>query len=135
MKKLNKLYLLLGLVFTVQMIYSQDSGIQYFRNWDKRGINVFEPSKTGDQPEFKGLHLKFGANFAQDFQSFKHSNTPNYFEDPRDPGINANLLYGTTSSDSTSASLTGFNTAMANLNMDVQLADGIRMCVESYMST
>ncbi len=114
---------------------AQDSSIQYFRDNNKSGINVFEPSKTADQPEFKGLHFKFGASFTQDFQSLKHSNTPTFAIDPRDPNFNTNLLYGTTTSDSTTATLTGFNTAMANLNLDVQLGDGIRMCVESYMST
>ncbi|HMG14772.1 MAG TPA: hypothetical protein VK590_04970, partial [Saprospiraceae bacterium] len=136
MKNLQKVKcLVLFMILSSLGLYSQDTGMQYFRSWDKNGINVFEPSKSDDQPEFKGLHLKIGASFTQNYQSLKHSNTPIYHpESPTNP-VNQNLLYGTTRNDSTSATLTGFNTAMANLNLDVQLGDGIRMCVESYMST
>lgn len=116
-------------------LLAQDTQLQYFRSWNKKGINVFEPSKSDEQPAFDGLKLKFGAGFTQAYQSLKHSNTPVYLPESQTNPVNSNLLYGTTKSDSTSANLDGFNTAMANLYMDVQLADGIRMSVESYMST
>lgn len=136
MKKLQKVTNLLLLSCLCYVgLYAQDSGIQYFRSWDKNGINVFEPSKTAEQPEFKGLHLKIGASFSQAYQALKHSNVPGYNPESQTDPTNLNLLYGTTREDSTSAKLNGFNTAMANLNLDVQLADGIRMSVESYMSS
>lgn len=117
-------------------IFAQQAPIQYFRPWDQNGINIFEPPKDAAQPAFEGLKIRFGAAFTQDFQSMKHSNAAVYFaESPVNP-VNKNLLFGAgTDGDSTSASLTGFTTAMANLNMDVQLADGIRLSVETYMST
>lgn len=135
MKIYQKLNLLIFFISFISFSLSaQDNGLQYFRSWDKNGINVFEPSKSDDQPEFKGLKAKIGASFTQNYQSFEHSNTPIYVpESPTNP-VNKNLLYGTTRTDSTSAKLVGFNTAMANLNIDVQLGDGIRMSVESYMS-
>ena len=37
--------------------------------------------------------------------------------------------------DSTSVRLSGFNLAMANLNLDFQIEDGIRVCLENYMSS
>lgn len=91
----------------------------YFRPYDKNGINVFETSKQPDTIPFSGLRLRFGAGFTQGFQSLKHSNTATDKD-------GANKLYALTS---------GFNTAMANLNMDVQLADGIRLNLTSYLST
>jgi hypothetical protein len=34
--------------------------------------------------------------------------------------------------DSTSVTLRGFNLAMANLNFDLQISDGIRVALENY---
>ncbi|MBK9270643.1 MAG: hypothetical protein IPM48_03515 [Saprospiraceae bacterium] len=116
-------------------VHSQNSDLQYFRSWNKNGINVFEPSKTDEQPEFTGLKLRIGAGFSQELQSLTHSNTPVYVPESQTNPINKNLLYGTSATDSTEATLRGFNTAMANLYIDAQLADGIRVSVESYMSS
>src|SRR5690606_7291231 len=79
------------------------------------GINVFEAPKE-DLP-FNGLKVKFGAGFTQSFQGLKHENASS------DP---ANALYKIKP---------GFNTANANLFMDVQLADGIRLNLTSYLSS
>ncbi len=115
---------------------AQQAPIQYFRPWDQRGINVFEPSKDANQPEFDSLKLRIGADFTQSFQSLTHSNTAFYFPESPANTVNKNLLFGAgTGGDTTTADLVGFSTAMANLNLDVQLADGIRLSVETYMST
>jgi len=90
--------------------------IQNIRSYDKTGINVFEAPKDLNVP-FDGLKVRFGAGFTQSFQNLKHSNT---FTLP------ANNLYKITP---------GFNTANANLFMDVQLADGIRLNLTSYLSS
>ncbi len=100
--------------------YAQLGPIQYFRPYDQRGINVFETSKA-DTVAFDGLKLKIGANFAQQFQSLKHSNSENVVGE-----VNKNALYDLAP---------GFNLAMANFNIDVQLADGVRVSLVSYMST
>jgi hypothetical protein len=69
------------------------------------------------------------------FQSIKHENSPTYVPLSGTNNTNRNLLYGVVKAeDSTSATLTGFNLAMANLNFDFQIADGIRVCLENYMS-
>lgn len=96
--------------------------IQYYRQNDKRGLNVFETPKK-DTIAFSGMKVKVGGNFSQDFQAISHDNSavPLLVN-----GINTNQL----------ASLkNGFNLAMANLNIDAQLADGVRMSLTMYLST
>jgi hypothetical protein len=100
---------------------AQRSPIQYFRPYDQRGINVFETSKI-DTVGFDGeLKLRIGANFTQQYQSLKHSNSENIVGE-----VNKNALYDLAP---------GFNLAMANFNIDAQIADGVRVSLVSYMST
>jgi len=98
--------------------------IQNFRYYDTRGINVFETPKS--TTTFDGLRVRFGAGFTQQFQNLKHqnylSNTP---LSSVPTGETGNKLYPLSA---------GFNTAQANLNMDVQLADGIRLNLVTYLS-
>jgi len=89
------------------------------RAYDKSGINVFEGLKV-DTTAFTNLNMRLGAGFTQEFQGLKHKNSNN------DALVPANKLYGITP---------GFNTAMANLFLDAQLADGIRLDVTLYLST
>ena len=91
----------------------------YWRPYDQRGINVFETSKAPDTIPFEGVRVRFGAGFTQQFQSLKHSNTSaaNW--------QTTNKLYPLTP---------GFMTAQADLFTDVQLADGIRLNVTTYLS-
>lgn len=124
-----------ALVFSATWVYAQQPDIQYFRPWDKDGINIFEPSKKAQQPEYTGFKIRIGGAFTQDFQSLKHSNTPTYVATSATNPANKNLLFGVVKAeDSTSATLSGFNLAMANLNFDMQIGDGIRVCLENYMS-
>ena len=96
----------------LSVVQAQRGDIQYFRYYDQRGINVFENQKT-DTVVYDGFKLRLGANFTQGFQSLKHSNTS---EVP---------LYDLAP---------GFPLAQANLNIDVQLVDGVRLNLVSYMS-
>lgn len=109
----QKLLCIAFMILLVQTGSAQFGSIQYFRPYDKRGINVFETSKE-DSTKFDGLKLKIGANFTQGYQNIKHSNTS---------GV---LLYDLSG---------GFPLAMANMNIDVQLADGVRISLVSYMSS
>ncbi len=92
----------------------------YWTPYDQRGINVFETSKIADSLPFEGPRVRFGAGFTQQFQNLKHENITT----PANQA--ANKLYPLQS---------GFMTAQANLFMDIQLADGIRLNVTSYMSS
>jgi hypothetical protein len=92
----------------------------YWRPYDQRGINMFETSKTPDSIPFEGPRIRFGAGFTQQFQNLKQSNkSANDYN-------NSNRLVPVAP---------GFMTAMANLYTDVQLADGIRLNVTTYLST
>lgn len=118
--------LLLALLLSSATLFSQ-SDIQYSRPWNKEGINVFEPTKSADQPAYEGFKLRIGGSFTQDYQHIKHSNTPTK---------STNYLYGVVKAeDSTSSLLRGFNLAMANLNFDFQIEDGIMVRLENYMSS
>lgn len=109
------------LAFTIPQ-YAQQSDIGYFRPPDQKGLNVFETFRMDPVP-FEGLRVRVGGNFTQQMQGLSHENEAN----PREVnGINLNALYPLGS---------GFNLATANLNLDVQLSDGIRMALESYMSS
>ena len=127
---------MLALLFSANWALAQQPNIQYFRPWDKEGINTFEPSKKAEQPEYTGFKIRIGGAFTQDFQSLKHSNKPTYAATSATNPANKNFLYGVVKAeDSTSATLSGFNLAMANLNLDMQIGDGIRVCLENYMSS
>src|SRR6187551_374831 len=111
--------LMLSLLCVAGTAFGQQPAIQYFRPYDQRGLNVFEPSKV-DTIVYDGFKLRFGANFAQQLQMLKHENNYN-------------------ASDPTTTKLydlqNGTNLAMANLNIDVQLTDGVRLSLVSYMSS
>lgn len=116
---------LLALLAVPVLAGAQDSNKEFYgrpSNWrpyDQRGINVFETGKTDSLP-FEGPRVRLGAGFTQSFQNLSHRNA--FSQAPTD----ANRLYPLTA---------GFNTASANLNLDVQLADGIRLNVITYLSS
>ncbi len=116
---LKSLVITLGLLFTGVLAFGQRSDMQYFRYYDQRGINVFETSKD-DTIAYDGLKLRIGAGFTQGYQSLNHSN-------------------GLTTSSIPAANLYemagGFSLAQANLNIDVQLYDGVSLNLVSYMSS
>lgn len=111
--------LLLSLLFLARVGFAQQPAIQYFRPYDQRGLNVFETSKD-DTVVFDHFRFRIGANFAQQFQMLKHESDYNA------EGSNTNKLYDLQN---------GTNLAMANFNIDVQLADGVRLNLVSYMSS
>lgn len=117
--KLNRILNLtavMALLVTVQTAWAQRGEIQYFRYYDQRGINVFETSKE-DTVGFDGFKVRLGANFTQGYQNLKHSNTDE---------IPAQALYKMKG---------GFPLAQANLNIDVQIVDGVRLNLVSYMAS
>jgi hypothetical protein len=91
----------------------------YWRPYDKTGINQFETSKQSAFP-FDGMRIRLGAGFTQQFQNLKQQN------DGAANFESTNKLYPLAP---------GFMTAQANLFLDVQLADGIRLNVTTYLSS
>lgn len=96
---------------------AQFDSLSNFRYYDKRGINVFEAPK---QPvhDFTGFKMRIGGGFAQTFQALSHRNSAD--------SKSANSLYGIRP---------GFNTAMANLSMSVDLMAGVRFNIGSYLAS
>jgi hypothetical protein len=91
--------------------------MQNMRPADKRGLNVFESPKAEGIP-FTGFRYSLGAAFRQQFQGLEHKNT------------------ATPSPATTLVDIgRGFNLADANLYLNMQLADGIRVALTSYMSS
>lgn len=100
------------------MLLAQRPEIQYFRPWDQDGVNVFEPAKN-NAVEYDGIKVRVGGAFSQQFQALSHSNDTTF-------SGSDNALY---------ALAPGFTLATANLNLDVQLGDGIRLSLQNYMSS
>jgi hypothetical protein len=112
MKKFSTYLLGTALLLVTMVGYSQQPGIQYFRQNDQKGINVFETPKD-DTVKFDGLKVRVGGAFAIQFQSLDHENTAN------------NLV----------PIIHNFNLPSANFDIDVQLYDGIRMHLRTYLSS
>jgi hypothetical protein len=95
--------------------------IQHFRQADQRGINVYEWPKNDSTP-FTGFQIRFGGAFVQEFQNLTHENTaaPKVVG-----GVNANQLM---------AISPGYTNSVANMTLDAQVADGIRVTMTSYLS-
>jgi hypothetical protein len=116
---------IVALIFCAAPIHSIAQAIKesymrpsYWRPYDKTGINVFETTKQPDSLLYEGMRIRLGAGFTQQFQGLKHRSDNN--------AEAANKLYPLTP---------GFSTAMANLNVDVQLAEGIRLNLVTYLSS
>lgn len=98
--------------FASAIAFAQQPDIQFFRYNDQRGLNVFETTKADTIP-FDDFKLRVGGAFAMQYQGLSHSNTAN------------NLV-----------PLTGnFNLPTANLDLDAQLFDGVRMHLRVYLSS
>ena len=101
-------------------LVAQRAQIDNFRPYDKTGLNIFETPKDLNTT-FDGLRLRIGGAFTQQFQGLSHENTA--FSDST--GV-LNPLYPLGN---------GFNLATANLNIDVQLADGVALNMVTYLSS
>jgi len=103
---------------------AQEQEMQYFRPDNKNGLNVFETTKN-DTTAFKKMKVQVGGNFEMAFQGLKDQNSA--IPVTQAPYIgNVNKLVPLTD---------GFDLPMANLNIDAQLADGIRMNLTVYLAS
>ncbi len=127
--KYAKAMLMSAMILATTAVMAQQPGISHFRGYDKSSVNLFETSKDDVQP-FNGLKVRVGGSFTQTFQQFDHENVidtvANPFIDNNGDGTDDRELYPLAP---------GFNLAEANLNLDVQLAKGIRLSLETYLST
>jgi hypothetical protein len=98
----------------------------YMRPYDQSGINQFETTKDDANVKYEGRKISLGAGFTQQFQSIKHEN-PNALNNTGNTTATAlaNKLYPLSP---------GFMTAQANLFLDVQMAEGVKLNVTTYLS-
>lgn len=132
--KLFVLFLMLGVLTS----FGQNKrSLNNYREPSKDGINVFEsPKDTAIIREFDGVRVRIGGSSTLQFQAIDHENgrppentigpdSP-WFQDDGDGG-NANLPLKEIGSN--------FNLATANLDLDVELHDGLRMHLRTYLSS
>ncbi len=105
-------------IMTVSLSFSSfaqvnDRDLQQFRFPDQRGINQFEALDNNNVP-FEGVKVRMGGAFALQFQGLSHS---------------------TGSTDTLMDIGSNFNLPTANLDLDVALADGMRMHLRTYLSS
>jgi hypothetical protein len=105
-------FIALAVMFTTGLQAQIRSEMQYYRYNDQRGLNVFETPKTDTVP-FNGVAVRVGGDFAIQFQALSQSNAE----------------------DSLVQLGQDFNLPTANLNLDVQLYDGVRMHLRTYLSS
>ncbi|MCV9386540.1 hypothetical protein [Reichenbachiella ulvae] len=107
----------LAIMLVASLGFAQRSEIQYYRYNDQRGINVFETSKDNDVA-FDGIKVRVGGDFNLQFQGISQSN---YIDAP--------------ATGSLIELSNNFNLPSANLNLDVQLYDGLRLHMRTYLSS
>lgn len=114
--KINSLLAAILVLLFVNYSQAQRQEIQNFKAYDQTNVNVFEGEKDTETP-YTGMKLRIGGSFTQQFQSITHS----------------------TKSDTSFGVLedigSGFNLATANLNIDAQLADGVILNLQTYLSS
>lgn len=122
-----KKYFIAAIAFVGIALSSNAQGLQrdqqFWRAPDQRGINVFETGKE-DTVAFEGMKVRVGGHFAQQWQNLSHSNTASPVLNAN--GVNLNQLIDIGA---------GTNLATANLNIDVALADGLRLNLVTYLSS
>ncbi|WP_295655745.1 hypothetical protein [uncultured Mucilaginibacter sp.] len=127
----TKIYTLLGsiviggLSLIPTSLKAQNGDIQFYRPNSKDGVNIFETSKKDTVP-FKGLKVKVGGGFEIDYQMLRDQNT----------AIPVTKTVGTATGNVNNliSLIDGVDLPMANLSFDVQLADGIRLNLTSYLA-
>lgn len=122
---MKKHLLLMGLAgfLSTGLMAQSDRDMQFWRPYDQRGLNIFETGKE-DTVAYDGLKVRIGGAFAQQFQSLSHSNGASPVLNDNQLNLNQLMNIGP-----------GFNLATANLNIDVALADGVRLNLVTYLSS
>ena len=101
-------FMMAGSAFAQQF----DREMQYFTYPDQRGLNQFEAPFETDV-EFDGVNVRIGGANALQFQGLTQENAANSLAE-----LESN-----------------FNLATSNLDLDVALADGLRMHLRTYLSS
>ncbi len=103
---------IMAMLFVASGVAQQTTQLQYYTTPGKASLNQFEQPKT-NTVDFNGLAVRIGGDFALQFQGLTQSN----------------------SGDSLAELANNFTLPTANLNIDVQLAPGMRMHLRTYLSS
>jgi hypothetical protein len=114
MRKTTLLIAAILLQFSFLFAQNTDRDLEYYRAPGFDGLNVFETSKDNDV-EFDGFKVRVGGDFALQFQALDHSNADGA---PELVGVGSNV-----------------NLPTANLNIDAQMADGLRLHLRTFLSS
>jgi len=118
MKTTLKLSFIALMLLTVTGYAQQGRLMQFERPIGKRGINIYEGPKA-DTIEYQGnLKVRVGGDYSIIFQGLDHSNDFGAGDPNELIGLSNNFALPT-----------------ANLNLDVQIEDGLRMHVRTYLSS
>ncbi len=90
-----------------------DRSLPNYRYPDQRGISTFEPNKDIVYGEFEGVQVRLGGAFALQFQGIDQENTANTVHELGKD----------------------FNLATANMTFDILLAKGVRVHLNTYLSS
>tara|TARA_R110002020_G_scaffold323714_1_gene539499 strand:- start:29535 stop:30761 length:1227 start_codon:yes stop_codon:yes gene_type:complete len=101
------------MLLTASTLFAQNRNLDNYRQPDKNGINVFESPKDSTST-FDGVKVRIGGASTLQFQAVDHENSGSVAL--KEIGYN-------------------FNLATANLDLDVALADGVRMHLRTYLSS
>lgn len=105
--------ILMALFMSAEIMHAQVArDLQYYRAPDKTGLNVFEAPKTTDI-DFDGIKVRIGGSNTLQFQALTQSG---------EFGALNELI-------------PNFNLATSNLDLDVQLHNGLRMHLRTYLSS
>ncbi|WP_396175176.1 hypothetical protein [Flavobacterium sp.] len=121
---MNKLFTSVVAVFAVVTI-GQSQNLPNWRPYDKTGINVFEAPKD-TATTFTNVRVKVGGAFALQYQALDHENTAVERLNTSTPPVNLNQLIEIGNN---------FNLPTANLDLDVELYDGVNMHLRTYLSS
>jgi hypothetical protein len=110
----------LSLMLTLGL-FAQQPELQNFRLPGQQGLNVFEAPK--DDVPFDGVKVRVGGDFAIQVQGLSQTNAFAKATDSVGMSLQAPKLG------------TNVNLPTANLNLDAQFADGVRLHLRTYLSS
>jgi hypothetical protein len=119
---MNKLITSVVAVFAV-ITMGQAQDLPNWRSYDKNGINVFEAPKD-TASTFTNVRVKVGGAFALQYQAIDHENTAVPVLNATGVDVNNLIDIGN-----------NFNLPTANLDLDVELYDGVNMHLRTYLSS
>jgi hypothetical protein len=122
-KAINYFSTVLLILFGFQALAQENDSRDFdnFRYRDQRGIEQFE-AKKDTATSFDGVKVRIGGAFAIQFQAIDHESTGTPVNSDGDPVSLIEIG-------------SNFNLPTANLDLDVQLYDGVSMHLRTYLSS